>query len=124
MALTLYYHPLASFCQKVLIALYENDTPFVPRFIDLGDAASAAELKRIWPIGKFPVLRDDAKAQTIPEWSITIESLALPYPGRTDPGRKKPDRAGQPRLRDRFYDLHGPEPMQKIVGDKLRPAGR
>jgi glutathione S-transferase len=30
MALKLYYHPFASFCQKVLIALYENGTSFEP----------------------------------------------------------------------------------------------
>jgi glutathione S-transferase len=28
MPLKLYFHPLSSFCQKVLIALYENGTPF------------------------------------------------------------------------------------------------
>jgi glutathione S-transferase len=30
MTLRLYFHPLSSFSQKVLIALYENDTPFEP----------------------------------------------------------------------------------------------
>jgi len=124
MALTLYYHPLASFCQKVLIALYENGTPFVPRFVDLGDAASAAEFKQIWPIGKFPVLRDDAKDQTIPESSIIIEYLALHYPGGTQLVPAEKELAWQTRLRDRFYDLHVHEPMQKIVGDKLRPPGQ
>jgi len=124
MALTLYYHPLASFCQKVLIALYENGTPFVPRFVDLGDAASAAELKQIWPIGKFPVLRDDAKDVAIPESSIIIEYLALHYPGGTPLVPADQELAWQTRLRDRFYDLHVHEPMQKIVGDKLRPPGQ
>jgi glutathione S-transferase len=28
MTLKLYAHPFSSYCQKVLIALYENDTPF------------------------------------------------------------------------------------------------
>jgi glutathione S-transferase len=31
MSLTLHMHPLASYCWKVLIALYENDTPFEAR---------------------------------------------------------------------------------------------
>jgi glutathione S-transferase len=83
MSLTLYFHPLSSFCQKVLVALYENDTPFEPRIIDLGKADEAAALKRLWPIGKFPVLRDDAKARTVPESSILIEYLDQHYPGRT-----------------------------------------
>jgi glutathione S-transferase len=33
------------------------------------------------------------------------------------------DLARQTRLRDRFYDLYVEEPMQKIVGDRLRPEG-
>jgi glutathione S-transferase len=33
MALTLYLHPLASFCHKVLIALYENETAFTPHIV-------------------------------------------------------------------------------------------
>src|SRR6476660_4246454 len=59
MSLTLYFHPLASYCWKALIALYENDTPFEPHIVNLADEASRTELFRIWPIGKFPVLRDD-----------------------------------------------------------------
>ena len=54
MALRLYFHPLSSFCQKVLIALYENDTPFEPHIVNLMDDASRAAFQKIWPIGKFP----------------------------------------------------------------------
>ena len=61
MSLRLYFHPFSSFCQKVLVALYENDTPFEPQIVDLGDARSSEDLKKVWPIGKFPVLRDEAK---------------------------------------------------------------
>lgn len=124
MSLTLYFHPLSSFCQKVLIALYENDTPFVPHIVDLGDEASCAAFKKIWPIGKFPVLRDDAKDRTVPESSIIIEYLAQHYPGRTQLVPEDADLARQTRLRDRFYDLHVNVPMQKVVTDRLRPAGK
>ncbi len=82
MSLKLYFHPLSSYSQKVLIALYENDTRFAPHIVDLADAASTAEFKKIWPIGKFPVLRDEARDRTIPESSIIIEYLAQHYPGR------------------------------------------
>ena len=58
MTLKLYFHPLSSFCQKVLIALYENATPFEPHLVDFGNEASRAAFLQIWPIGKFPVLRD------------------------------------------------------------------
>jgi glutathione S-transferase len=123
MSLTLYFHPLSSFCQKVLVALYENDTPFEPRIIDLGNEQSRAELTRIWPIGKFPVLRDEAADRTIPETSIIIEYLAQHYPGRTQLVPEDPDLARQTRLRDRFFDLYVDVPMQKIITDRLRPAG-
>ena len=42
MSLTLYYHPLASFCWKPLIALYENETAFTPHLVDLGNEESRA----------------------------------------------------------------------------------
>jgi glutathione S-transferase len=124
MSLKLYFHPLSSFCQKALIAFYENDTPFEPLIVDLTDEVSSAEFKKIWPIGKFPVLRDDAKDRTIPESSIIIEYLGMHYPGRTQLVPADPDLARQTRLRDRFYDQYVQLPMQKVVGDKLRPAGK
>src|SRR5438874_2199881 len=122
MSLTLYFHPLASYCQKVLIALYENATPFTPRLIDLGNQAERAALLELWPVGKFPVLRDDARDQTVPESSIIVEYLDQHYPGRTALVPSDGDLAWRTRLRDRFYDLHVHEPMQKIVNDRLRPA--
>jgi glutathione S-transferase len=124
MSLELYFHPFASFCQKVLVAFYENDTPFEPRVVDLTDQTSTAEFKKIWPIGKFPVLRDDMKDQTIPESSIIIEYLALHYPGKTQLVPSDADLAWQTRMRDRFYDLYVNVPMQKIVTDRLRPSGK
>jgi glutathione S-transferase len=121
-SLTLYFHPLASFCQKALIALYENDTPFAPRVVDLGNEAERAALLKLWPIGKFPVLRDDARDQTVPESSVIIEYLDRHHPGSTQLIPADADLAWQTRLCDRFYDLYVHEPMQKIVGDRLRPA--
>jgi len=124
MSLTLYFHPLASYCWKVLIALYENDTPFEPHIVNLADEPSRTEFFRIWPIGKFPVLRDEAADRTIPESSIIIEYLTQHYPGKTQLLPFDEESAWQVRLRDRFYDLYVHEPMQKIVGDKLRPDGK
>ena len=124
MSLTLHFHPLASFCHKALIALYENDTPFTPKLVDLGNEAERAALLKLWPIGKFPVLRDEVRDQTVPESSIIIEYLDRHYPGRTRFIPDAADRAWQTRLRDRFYDLYVHEPMQKIVLDRLRPADK
>ena len=125
MSLTLYFHPLSSFCWKTLIALYENDTPFTPQiFADLSNETERAALLKLWPIGKIPVLQDDAADRTIPESSIIIEYLDDHYPGRTRfiPADEK--LALQTRLRDRFYDLYVHLPMQKIVGDRLRQEGK
>jgi len=123
MTLTLYFHPLSSFCQKVLVALYENDTPFERHIVNLGDPDSAASFKKLWPMGRFPVLQDDSTGETIPESSIIIEYLDLNYPGE---GRLIPETsegALRTRQADRFYDLSVQVPMQKIVGDRLRAAG-
>src|SRR4051812_947740 len=103
MSLKLYFHPLSSFCQKVLIAFYENDTPFEPQIIDLADEASSAKLKAIWPIGRFPVLRDEANDRTVPESSIIIEYLAQNHPGRTQLVPAGAELARETRLHDRFY---------------------
>jgi glutathione S-transferase len=123
MSLTLYFHPLSSFCWKALIALYENDTPFTPVMVDLSNETERAALLKLWPIGKFPVLRDDARDRTIPESSIIIEYLDTHYPGRTRFIPADAKLVLQTRLRDRFYDLYVHLSVQKIVGDRLRPSG-
>jgi glutathione S-transferase len=123
MSLTLHFHPLASYCHKVLIALYENDTPFTPNRVDLSSASERAALLKLWPIGKFPVLVDDARNQTLPESTVIIEYLDRHYPGGTRFIPADADGALQTRLRDRFYDLYVHEPMQKIVGNRMRPEG-
>jgi glutathione S-transferase len=122
MSLTLYYHPLSSFCWKALIALYENATPFTPQSVDLSNAEERAALLKLWPIGKFPVLRDSAKDRIVPESSVIIEYLDDEYPGATRFIPADAKLALQTRLRDRFYDLYVHLPMQKVVGDRLRPA--
>jgi glutathione S-transferase len=122
-ALTLYYHPLASFCHKVLIALYENGTPFEPRIVDLADDSSSAEMLAHWPVGKIPVLRDHRREQTVPETSVIIEYLAQHHPGAVPLLPLDAERALQVRLWDRFFDLYVAAPMSKVVTDRLRRAG-
>jgi len=122
MALALYYHPLASFCWKALIALYETEIAFEPRVIDLSKPEQRAELAALWPFAKFPVLYDRAREQAIPESSIIIEYLTQHHGSPLI--AQDPELAREIRLLDRFYDLYVHEPMQKIVGDKLRPEGK
>src|SRR5262245_2590655 len=115
MSLVFYFHPLSSFCQKALVALYENETAFRPHIVDLGNEAARAAFLKLWPIGKIPVLRDEARDRTIPEASIIIEYLAQHFPGMVELVPADAERARQMRLCDRFYDFYVNQPMQKIV---------
>ncbi|MCP9229524.1 glutathione S-transferase family protein [Mesorhizobium sp. LMG 17147] len=124
MSLIMHLHPLASFCWKPLIALYENGTPFTSVVVDLGNEQSRAAFLKLWPLGKMPVLRDEALDRTVPESTIVIEYLAAYYPGPVELIPADFDLARQTRLADRFYDFYVQEPMQKIVGDRLRPEGK
>ncbi|ESY80678.1 glutathione S-transferase [Mesorhizobium sp. LNHC220B00] len=121
MSLTLHFHPLASFCWKPLIALYENATPFASVVVDLGDEQSRAAFLKVSPTGKMPALRDDARDRTVLESTIVVEYLAAHYPGPAELIPADVDLALAVRQADRFYDFYVQEPMQKIVGDRLRP---
>lgn len=122
MSLTFHYHPLASFCWKALIALYENDTPFEPHLVDLGNEQSRAAFKALWSIAKMPVLHDTTRGQTVPESSIIIEYLDRHYPGAAPLIPFDVDTALEARAMDRCFDLYVQTPVQKIVFDSLRPA--
>jgi glutathione S-transferase len=124
MPLKLYFHPLASFCHKVLIAFYENDIAFEAVIVDLADETSSAAFRAVWPMAKMPVLRDDRRDRTVAESTIVIEYLDAYYPGATRFLPADPDRAWQTRMWDRFFDHYVQEPMQKIVTDRLRPPGK
>jgi glutathione S-transferase len=122
MPLTLFFHPLSSYCHKVLIALYENGAPFESVQVNLRDPQSSAAFKAIWPVGKFPVLRDEANGRVIPESTSIIEYLAQHHSGAPKLIPQAPDAAFAVRARDRFYDLHVHTHMQRIIGERLRPA--
>jgi glutathione S-transferase len=94
-----------------------------PPLLLLPEGADRA-LRERHPIGRFPVLRDEAKDRTVPESSIIIEYLAQHYPGTTELVPADAEAARQMRLRDRFFDLYVNVPLGKIVTDRLRPPGR
>jgi glutathione S-transferase len=122
MNLKLYIHPLSSYCHKALIAFYENEIPFEAKLLD--DENVAAEFKKMWPIGRFPVLRDESRGATVPESSIIIEYLALHYPGKVKLMPDDPDLARKVRMGDRFFDNYMHAPMQKYAFDQLRPENK
>lgn len=116
MSLTLYAHPFAAYSWKALIALYENATPFDFRVVE--DSPARMELASLWPIGKFPVLRDgDA---IIAESSIIVEYLMNRHPGATRMIPVDAHEALNVRFMDRFFDNYIMSPMQTLVVDRMR----
>jgi len=120
MVLKLHSHPLASFCWKSLIALYENGTPFETVMADLGDPDAKARFEALWPTAKIPLLDDGGRI--VPETTIMIEYLDQRYPGKVALLARDPDEALEARLWDRLFDLYVMEPMQRFIGQQLRPA--
>ncbi len=127
MSLQLYAHPFSSYCQKVLIPLYENAIPFEFRMLAVGDEQAAAEHAALWPLKRMPVLVDDGR--TVVEASIIIEHLGLCHAGPVRLIPEEPRAALDVRMMDRFFDNYVMTPMQKIVFDRIRapehrdPAG-
>ncbi len=121
MTLKLYAHPFSSYCQKALIALYENATPFEFRMLDSGEAM--ADFAKLWPLKRFPVLVDGDR--TVMEASIIIEHLGVHHPG---PARLIPEDPGPAldvRMMDRVFDNYVMTPQGTIVFDSLRaPSDR
>jgi glutathione S-transferase len=114
----IFAHPFSSYCQKVLIALYENETPFTLRLLDHTDPATWAEFASLWPMKRFPLLLDDG--QPIAEATIIIEHLARRYPGPMALIPDDPDAALEARFLDRFFDNYVQTPQGQIVRDGLR----
>lgn len=122
MALRLYGHPFSSYHQKALIAFYENDIPFDFRLLEPEGGPISDEHAAFWPLRKFPVLVDEGRV--VAEASIIVEHLDLHHPGPVRLVPQDPKAALHVRMLDRFFDNYVMTPMQKIVGDALRPAER
>ncbi|MBO9622882.1 MAG: glutathione S-transferase family protein [Sphingomonas sp.] len=115
----LYAHPFSSYCQKVLVALYENGVDFDYRMVSPDNPSAGEELYAHWPIGKFPLLVDDGRA--VLESSTIIEYLQNRHAGPVRLIPDEPDAAVKVRMMDRVFDNYVMTPMQKLVGDALRP---
>lgn len=120
MGLILHSHPLASFCHKVLIALYETGAPFEMRLVDLGDPAARAEFLKISPFGKMPVLRDETRDCTVFETSIIVEYLDRHYPAARPLLPVESEARLDARLWDRVFDLYVQQPLQAAVAGVIR----
>jgi glutathione S-transferase len=119
MALHLYFHPFSSYCQKALVALYENAVPFEPHVLGGPDSPASRRLAELWPMKRFPVLVDGER--TIIEASCIIEYVGLCSPGPLRLIPDDPQMALEVRMMDRFFDNYVSTPQQKVVADSLRP---
>ena len=118
----LYAHPFSSYCQKVVTALYENNTDFSIRLIQFQEKADEEALAAVWPMKRFPVLIDGDR--TVIESSVIIEYLQHTHPGPVRFIPEDIDAALDVRFMDRVFDNYVMTPMQRIVFDRLRPAGK
>lgn len=116
----LFGHPFSSYTWKALIALDETATPFTFRMIEQPD--HKATLDRLWPVGKFPLLRDSDTV--IPESSSIIDYLQLHHPGAARLIPADPAAALEVRLLDRVFDNHVMNVMTRAVVDAMRPPER
>ena len=119
MTLELFAHPFSSYCQKALIAFYENGIPFEFRMLE--DPGVGEEFATLWPIKRFPILREDGRV--VMEASVIIEYLQVRHPGPVRLIPDDPDLALQARMLDRVFDNYVMTPQGKFVFDALRPEG-
>lgn len=116
----LYAHPFSSYCQKALIALYENGTPFEWGLLSPENELALAEHAALWPLRRMPVLVDAGR--TVIESSLIVEYLDLHHPGPVRLLPQDPRDALEVRSLDRCFDNYVMTPMQKIVLDQIRPT--
>jgi glutathione S-transferase len=119
-SLQLFAHPFSSYCQKVLIALYESATPFTWRMLDADNPENGARLAELWPMARFPLLLDDGRP--VIEATAIIEHLETFHPGPARLIPADPGAAVETRIMDRVFDNYVMTPMQKLVFGARRPA--
>lgn len=119
MAIEIYGHPFAAFAWKPLIAAYERDVPFTFRMVDPEHADNSARMAELSPTGQFPALVDGNR--TVTQSNAVIEYLDRF--GNSPPMiPADPDRALDARMLADVFDSYIAGPMQKIVGEALRPG--
>lgn len=115
MSYILYAHPFSSYSWKAMIALHEKELPYELRIVE--DEGVMTQLRRHWPLGKFPVLVDE-DAPVI-EATTIIEYLDLRHYERAPLIPANAVDALDVRFMDRVFDNHVMTPMQAVVTEAL-----
>jgi glutathione S-transferase len=121
MTIQFYGHPFSSYCQKALIAFYENDIPFEWQLLAPTNPQAGARFSALWPVGKFPVIVDGDRV--VMEATGIIEYLAAYHPGPVALIPNDGKAAVEVRMMDRIFDNYVMTPQGKCVFDSMRPEG-
>ncbi len=113
----LYYHPLSTYSQKVLIALYEKGLEFEPNIVQLMDPEKRTQYREIYPMGKVPMLIDND--HMVPESSIIVEYIDQMAEPRLIKGDA--DQTRKIRFKDRMFDLYLNEAVVTILFQGMKP---
>jgi len=115
----LYYNPLSTYCQKVMIAFNEKGIAYEPQVVDLTSAEGRAAFEKIYPFGKVPFFKPSEDWQ-VPESTSIIEYLDDKFPNtpRLIPAGGG-DAARQVRFMDRMADLYLNEPVVELQFQQL-----
>jgi len=116
----LYYHPLSTYAQKALIAFYEKSVEFTPELVNLMDEAERDAYRKIYPLGKVPLLVLD-DGQWVPESSIIVEYLDTHFSDGPKLIPDDPELSRQVRFKDRMYDLYLNESVAALVFESWKP---
>ena len=114
----LYGHPFSSYTWKALAAFYEKDICFEFRNIDPVQPTYFAELKALWPLGKFPLLLH--KGRVVFESSLIGEYLDIAFPDSSPLMPRDPLAALEVRRWDRIFDHYVMNTAQHVVNDAIR----
>ena len=115
-----YYFPLSTYSQKALIALHEKNIPFKPEIVNLFEDAARAEYRKVYPMGKVPLLMLD-DGHLIPESSIIIEYLDSHFDSGPRLIPSDPDESRRTRFKDRMQDQYLNESIITLVFESWKP---
>ncbi len=116
----LYYHPISTYAQKALIAFYEKSVAFTPELVNLMDEAARGAYRKIYPLGKVPLLVLD-DGQWVPESSIIVEYLDTHFSDGPKLIPDEPELSRQVRFKDRMYDLYLNESVAALIFESWKP---
>lgn len=116
----LYFAYPSTYSQKVLLGLYEKGLDFTPKLVNLMDEKQKEEYRKLYPIGKIPLLiRDDGRV--IPESTIILESLEQDFPTDAVLIPKDPEEARRVRFLDRMCDNYLNDQVVNLIFESMKP---